>query len=111
MTDNETTNTIIAVSLASAGAIGSAIGYVVQKKGHNQVNAFNNKQIKEEDKKTILTSWVWIIGFIVGVLGSITTASALKFGAQSVVAPLGALTLVANSILATKILGILYIKL
>ena len=32
-------------------------------------------------------------------------AAALNFGAQSVVAPLGALTLVANTLLATKFLG------
>eukprot|EP01083_Nonionella_stella_P280966 956008_1 len=48
---------------------------------------------------------MWVSGFMIYVVGSLLNAAALKFGAQSVVAPLGALTLVANTILATKFLG------
>eukprot|EP01084_Bolivina_argentea_P219527 372309_1 len=103
--DEETLNLIIAVVLASLGAIAQAIGYVVQKKGHNQVNAGNLTIVNEKDKQSYTTSCLWITGFLIYVIGSLLTAAALKWGAQSVVSPLGALTLVANTILATKFLG------
>ena len=106
---DEVTNTIIAVCLASAGSISQGIGYVVQKKGHNEVNAINNTTQNESEKKTYLTNCLWITGFVVYVIGSLLNAAALKFGAQSVVSPLGALTLVANTILATKFLGYIQI--
>ena len=105
MTDSEGLNIAIAVSLASAGSISSAIGYVVQKKGHNEVQELN-KDKPDDQKTSYVKNCKWITGFAVYVLGSIFNAAALKFGAQSVVAPLGALTLVANTILAAKFLGI-----
>eukprot|EP01083_Nonionella_stella_P020365 56471_1 len=45
------------------------------------------------------------VAFFIYIIGSIFQAAALKFGAQSVVAPLGSLTLVANTVLATKFLN------
>ena len=103
--DEETLNIIIAVALASAGSIVQAIGYVIQKKAHNKVKALNTTIIDSKNKKSILSSCLWMIGFVTAVSGSLMNAAALKWGAQSVVAPLGALTLVANTILATKYLG------
>ena len=56
-------------------------------------------------KKSFLTNPYWIAGFSIYGIGSLFNIAALKFGAQSVLAPLGALTLVANTILATRFLG------
>ena len=100
----------LAVALASAGAILQAIAYVLQKYGHNNVNDFNSQislsgSSEDIKKKSFLSNTKWLIGFAVFVTGSILAAAALIFGAQSVVAPLGSLTMVANTVLAAKFLG------
>lgn len=79
----------------------------MQKKGHNAV--IEQKEISEiTDSDATYSFWsnpIWVSGFGIYVIGSLLTAAALNFGAQSVLAPLGALTLVCNAILATKFLG------
>ena len=101
----------LAVGLASGGAILHAIAYVLQKYAHNKINDFNSQislsGISDDSvkQKSFVSNAKWIFGFALFVLGSIMAAVALIFGAQSVVAPLGALTLVANTILAAKFLG------
>ena len=103
--NEETLNIIIAVTLASSGSIVQAIGYVIQKKAHNNVNAVNITITDAENKKSILSSFLWMVGLFTSFLGAAMMAAALKWGAQSVVVPLESLTLVANTILATKYLG------
>eukprot|EP01084_Bolivina_argentea_P256650 432171_1 len=124
----------IAVVLATAGAVAHAIGYVIQRKGHIQVHEHNNtptvkskisatttpdyhfdqqyfasiksdESITDEKKKTYVTNCLWITGFATYVSGSALAAIALRFGAQSVVAPITSLTLVCNTIFAAKFLG------
>lgn len=130
-TDCQTTNVLLAVCFAAAGSIVSAIGYVTEKKAHNRINEQNrelsmsigsasgdtdeilqgrghNKSKSNNSStstKSFITSKLWCTGFGIYFIGSILQAAALKFGAQSVVTPLGSLTLVANTILATKYLG------
>lgn len=48
---------------------------------------------------------VWQLGFFLTILGSFFDFAALAFAAQSIVAPLGSLTLVCNTILAPCMLG------
>ena len=103
---SEAVNLVICVCLASAGAIAQGTGYVVQKKGHIEVGEINEKAKSDEEKTSYTKNCKWATGFAVFLTGSILIAVALKFGAQSVVSPLGALTLVANTLLAHKLLGI-----
>ena len=91
--------------MALAGSISSAIGYVIQKQAHNDIQHFN-KDKPDDQRTSYVKNCKWMIGFVVYFLGSIFNAVALKYGAQSVVAPLGALTLVVNTILAATFLGI-----
>eukprot|EP01084_Bolivina_argentea_P021900 40702_1 len=96
----------LAVGLSVAGAILSAIGYVMQKKGHIAVIDANEiHEIQDEDTSSFWSNKLWAAGFFVYVIGSLLTAAALKFGAQSVLAPLGALVLVCNAVFATKFLN------
>eukprot|EP01084_Bolivina_argentea_P252087 423053_1 len=96
----------LAVGLSVVGAVLSAIGYVMQKKGHIAVIELNEiHEIQDEDTNSFWSNKIWVGGFIIYVIGSLLTAAALKFGAQSVLAPLGALVLVCNALLAPKFLG------
>lgn len=96
----------LAVGLTVLGSIGNALGYVIQKKGHlSHMEKNEILEIQDEDTKSLLSNKVWISGFIICLIGSILTAVAFKFGAQSVLAPLSALVLVFNAIFATKYLN------
>ena len=122
---------VIAVVLASGGAIMHAVGYIIQKKGHMYVNEYNSQQgvaayssfgddhtpvppsdvasspseLTKAKPISFVSNLQWVSGFVLYILGSLLAAIALNFGAQSVVAPLGSLTLVCNTILASKFLG------
>eukprot|EP01084_Bolivina_argentea_P299714 516650_1 len=106
MVSTETLYMSLAVGLTVFGSIGNALGYVWQKKGHLiHIEENEIREIHDEELKSLVSNRVWLIGFIVCLIGSILTAAAFKFGAQSVLAPLSALVLVCNAILANKILG------
>ena len=94
MPESATASTIIGACIAITASILNAVGYTVQKKGHNQLNSYNrnnNKQKKLYQEKT------WCIGFGIFILGGIANAIALYFAPQSLVLPLSAVTLVANT--------------
>eukprot|EP01084_Bolivina_argentea_P299713 516646_1 len=96
----------LAVGLTVIGSLGNALGYVWQKKGHlSHIEQNEIREIQDEETQSLLKNKIWLTGFIVCLLGSILTASAFKFGPQSLLAPLSALVLVFNAILATKILN------
>mmetsp|Transcript_45029 Transcript_45029/g.71968 ORF Transcript_45029/g.71968 Transcript_45029/m.71968 type:complete len:461 (+) Transcript_45029:35-1417(+) len=96
---------ILAIGLTVLGSIGNAAGYVLQKKGHlHHMDANEIHEIQDEKKETLLRDKIWLFGFIICLLGSLLTAAAFKFGAQSVLAPLSALVLVFNALFATKVL-------
>ncbi|KAI8867989.1 hypothetical protein GQ42DRAFT_164444 [Ramicandelaber brevisporus] len=47
-----------------------------------------------------LKNWTWLVGFVIFILGNIANFTALQFAPQSLVAPLGAVSLVTNVIVA-----------
>merc|ERR1719499_2731233 len=98
---------VIGVGLTIIGSICDAAGMVVERKGHLQVIDKNeiNEIIEVDRKQTVWCHKIWLLGFFIYVVGSIINGVALKFAPQSVLAPLRSFTLVANAILATKILG------
>ena len=82
---------LIAVGLASIGAIAHAVGYVIQKKGHNEVHELNNtpnttpkgyntmgttkhyefpppENLSEQKSKSFVTNIVWVFGFAVNYI-------------------------------------------
>lgn len=65
--------------------------------------ALNKKRSRSASTLTIRL--IWIAGFFGIVGGALGDFAALAYGAQSVVAPLGSLTLVANVIIAPLFLG------
>eukprot|EP01084_Bolivina_argentea_P140580 247086_1 len=96
----------LAVGLTVLGSIGNALGYVWQKKGHLlHIETNEIREIQDDETESILKNKTWVIGFFVCLFGSILTAAAFKFGAQSLLAPLSALVLVCNAMFANKILG------
>ena len=102
---NEVVYTSVAVSLTVIGSFGNALGYVLQKKGHIlHIEENERRESKDETPEPLISNHTWLKGFIVCLIGSILSAIAFKFGAQSVLAPLSALVLVFNAGLAYKIL-------
>lgn len=101
-----TTATTIGAMLAIGAALLNAVGYTVQKKGHIRVKEHNKKADEAgSPKKRLIRDKVWAIGFSVYLVGGLLNAVALFFAPQSLVLPLSAITLVANTLLATKVLG------
>eukprot|EP01083_Nonionella_stella_P067204 177598_1 len=95
-------STTIGVCIAIAASILNAIGYTTMKQGHNKLKQCNRVSPRT---KSILSEKTWLIGFGIFIMGGISNAIALYFAPQSIVLPLSAVTLVANTILATQILG------
>ncbi|KAJ3038732.1 hypothetical protein HDV00_000392 [Rhizophlyctis rosea] len=58
---------------------------------------------KDLNLKSLLKNPIWILGMIVFILGNLFNFVALQFAAQSLVAPLGSISLVVNVILAPLI--------
>ncbi len=85
-------------------SIFNAVGYTVQKKGHNRLKEYNKGKIDTE-KKRLIKEKVWAWGFSIYLIGGLLNAVSLFYAPQSLVLPLSAITLVANAILATKVLS------
>ena len=91
----ETTYTAIGAILAIGASIFNAIGYTIQKKGHNILKEYNQKHPSAQ--KRLPQEKVWIMGFGVYLIGGLMNAVSLFFAPQSLVLPLSAITLVANT--------------
>ena len=89
--------------LAIVGGTVQSGAFIAQKKGHNNVNELNKDKPKEEHK-SILTQWIWWVGFIVYTGGGAMGAIALNFAAQSIISPLSALNLATIAVLSYFIL-------
>lgn len=87
---------VIAVVIALVASTVSNVGLNLQKKALSY---------RAAQKAKGLVVLVWTLGFILMVAGALSDFAALGFGAQSIVAPLGAWTLVANVVLAGWING------
>jgi uncharacterized membrane protein len=90
----------IGVVLAALASVISNLGLNFQKLTH-----IKNSNASEQVKREYYKSSLWIIGLMMIILGSIADFAALAFGAQSIIAPLGSLTLVSNVFFAPCMLG------
>lgn len=116
----------IGVALAALAAVVSNVGLNLQKWQHNRLSAEHERLVSEsrssakgssspssggEDalpppaKPGYASERVWQLGLFLIALGSLFDFAALAFAAQSVVAPLGSLTLVSNVVVAPWLLG------
>jgi len=101
---SENTATTIGAMLAIAASICNAIGYTIQKKGHTRLKLYN-KGKQDSEKKRLIKEKVWAMGFSIYLIGGLLNAISLFYAPQSLVLPLSSITLVANTLLATKVLG------
>mmetsp|Transcript_17420 Transcript_17420/g.21440 ORF Transcript_17420/g.21440 Transcript_17420/m.21440 type:complete len:426 (-) Transcript_17420:84-1361(-) len=94
-------DTVTGITLAVLGNAMQGLGFIIQKKAHNNIIMHNKTS---NDKKGYIQSKYWIFGLIVVILGSIVNAISLSFAAQSIVLPLSSTTLVCNTILTIVVL-------
>jgi len=95
--DKENYNWLIAVLLGSLASFVSNLGLTLQKLQHQRSAAIS-------DARKYYVQPLWMVGLCLIILGSLADFTALSFGPQSLVAPLGSLTLVCNAILAPLLL-------
>lgn len=91
---------IIGVILAALGSIISNLGVTLQKLTHLRLERYPAHKTKPAYWRVGM--WQVGIGFV--VLGSIADVVALSFAPQSLIAPLGALTMVSNVVFAPLLL-------
>jgi len=89
---------ILGVLLATTGSIVSNLGVNFQKLAHKKMADLGEKGSYTKNK-------YWIVGLVMVIIGSFADFAALTFAPQSLVAPLGSMTLVTNSILAPLLIG------
>lgn len=92
---------IFGVFLAALGSVISNLGVSIQKLTHLKYG----KTVKNGKKKEIWKHGLWWLGLSLVVVGSMADFSALSFTPQSLVAPLGSMTLVSNVIFAPYLLN------
>lgn len=88
--------TTIGAMIAIAASIFNAIGYTVQKKGHIRLKQYNADK-SDKEKKRLIKEKVWATGFAIYLIGGLLNAVSLFYAPQSLVLPLSAITLVANT--------------
>jgi uncharacterized membrane protein len=89
---------IVGVFLAALASLISNLGVTLQKLLHNQTLE------KGGDRSKYYKHPLWWLGVSLVVLGSLADFAALSFSPQSMIAPLGSLTLVSNVIFAPYLL-------
>jgi uncharacterized membrane protein len=89
---------IVGVFLAALASLISNLGVTLQKLLHNQTLE------KGGDRSKYYNQPLWWLGVSLVVLGSLADFAALSFSPQSMIAPLGSLTLVSNVIFAPYLL-------
>eukprot|EP01083_Nonionella_stella_P217435 780674_1 len=82
---------LVGAFLSIAGSVCSNIGVNVQKHGQN-INARRHA----DDRRSYHNQPFWWLGLFLVIVGSLGDFFALGFAAQSIVAPIGSITLVAN---------------
>ena len=93
----------IGVFIAIAGCLIDAIGWMIEKKSHIQLQEKYALLNKSESVK-YLCSGSWWCGFITHTIGSLIFAISLGLGKQSLITPLQSFTLLFNSLFAWKFL-------
>ena len=96
---------IVGVSLASFASVLSNLGVNLQKKSHLQNPIVIDEDGKQLETPNYFEDRIWVLGLLCIIVGSFADFAALGFASQSIVAPLGSLTLVANVFFAPLLLG------
>jgi len=108
---------IIGVFLASTGSLISNLGLNLQKLTHVRASKVAAIQQQQQSGKSDSQSEssiarnpyyrkpIWVLGLSLVIFGSIADFVALGFAAQTIVAPLGSLTLVSNVVFAPYFSG------
>ena len=80
------------------GAIVAAIGSIASNLGVNcqKYSFMQNAKLPKQQQKKHIRQKGWLLGMLLVVVGSIGDFAALSLAAQSIVAPIGSVTLVAN---------------
>jgi len=97
---NVSTIWIIGVTCASLASFLSTFGVNLQKYSHQQ-----NDRLPKAQQVPYWRQFLWAAGLILIISGSIADFVALAFVAQSLIAPLGSITLIANTMVAPCFLG------
>eukprot|EP00808_Paulinella_micropora_P006620 g3986.t1 len=91
---------LLGATLSAIGSISSNMGVNLQKYSFLQ-----NSKLPKAEQKSYFRQVRWVMGLILVILGSLGDFAALGMTAQSIVAPVGATTLVANTMFAHYFLG------
>jgi len=120
---------VMAVILSFAGNVVNAFGYIMQKMGHSRVQRSRSsanitlmrlrykvderpdvcfedameaaeEECRQADEHTFLTEPIWVIGFVLYMIGSLMHVASLGFGPQALLTPMEGVTLAANAVLA-----------
>jgi len=86
---------LVGVVLVTAASSGSTVGIILMKKSFGDSG----------EHQTCGDKLVWISGLVMMILGAILDFVAFGFAAQSLIAPLGSVTLLCNVILSPLMLG------
>lgn len=97
---NVSTVWIIGVTCASLASFLSTFGVNLQKYSHQQ-----NDRLPKAQQIPYWRQFLWFAGLILLISGTIADMVALAFVAQSLIAPLGSITLIANTMVAPCFLG------
>ena len=104
---------IIGVALSLLGSVSTNIGMLLQKldfiihakRVEREIGDTEGVQFGGEDASIVESShWQWKLGFALFILGQVLNAVALSFAAQSMLATLGAFSLVSNTLFAPCLL-------
>jgi drug/metabolite transporter (DMT)-like permease len=99
-------NPALGVFVAAIGCCCSAVGYTLQKWAHRRAAAHNAERAAAGLKP--LPSYMflqWPLGLLALVVGSAFAVVTFGLAGQAELAPMGAVTLVANTLLAWRVLG------
>ena len=95
---------VVGVVLATFASAVSNLGLNLQKLTHVRNAATAQASVEPVKSGGYYKQRLWALGLALIILGSVADFVALGFGAQSIIAPLGSLTLVANVIFAPLLL-------
>jgi len=98
---------LVGVVLAALGSFVSNLGVTLQKLHHIQSaksSSSSSSSTAESSRGDYYKQALWRVGLALVVVGSVADFAALSFAPQSLVAPLGSLTLVSNVIFAPLLL-------
>ena len=90
----------VGVAMSIVASISSNMGMNMQKL------SFLRESVKARDRqRSYVRQPIWLLGLLVIIIGSVGDFAALGFAAQSLIAPVGGMTLVANIFFAFFFLG------